>query len=95
MAKIKPFKAVRPVADKVALVSCRTYDDYSSAELAAWLNFNPYSFLHIIHPAYANAQKVSLEKRFKAVANKYQDFKQELILVEEKQPVFYLYEIQS
>ena len=95
MAKIKPFKAVRPVADKVALVSCRTYDDYSSAELAAWLNFNPYSFLHIIHPAYANAQKVSLKKRFKAVANKYQDFKQELILVEEKQPVFYLYEIQS
>ena len=95
MAKIKPFKAVRPVADKVALVTCRTYDDYSSAELAAWLDFNPYSFLHVIHPAYANAQKVSLEKRFKAVANKYQDFKHEQILIEEEHPVFYLYEIQS
>jgi uncharacterized protein (DUF1015 family) len=95
MAKIKPFKAVRPAADKVALVTCRTYDDYSSAELAAWLDFNPYSFLHVIHPAYANAQKVSLEKRFKAVANKYQDFKQEQILIEEEHPVFYLYEIQS
>ncbi|WP_445719061.1 DUF1015 domain-containing protein [Flavobacterium sp.] len=95
MAKIKPFKAVRPVADKVALVTCRTYDDYSSAELAAWLNFNPYSFLHVIHPAYANAQKVSLEKRFKAVANKYQDFKHDQILIEEEHPVFYLYEIQS
>ena len=95
MAKIKPFKAVRPVADKVALVTCRTYDDYSSAELAAWLDFNPYSFLHVIHPAYANAQKVSLEKRFKAVANKYQDFKHDQILIEEEHPVFYLYEIQS
>lgn len=95
MAKIKPFKAVRPAADKVALVTCRTYDDYSSAELAAWLDFNPYSFLHVIHPAYANAQKVSLEKRFKAVANKYQDFKQEQILIEEEHSVFYLYEIQS
>ena len=95
MAKIKPFKAVRPAADKVALVTCRTYDDYSSAELAAWLDFNPYSFLHVIHPAYANAQKVSLEKRFKAVANKYQDFKHEQILIEEEHPVFYLYEIQS
>ncbi|MQP25756.1 DUF1015 family protein [Flavobacterium sp. LMO8] len=95
MAKIKPFKAVRPVADKVALVTCRTYDDYSSAELAAWLNFNPYSFLHVIHPAYANAQKMSLEKRFKAVANKYQDFKHDQILIEEEHPVFYLYEIQS
>jgi len=95
MAKIKPFKAVRPTADKVALVTCRTYDDYSSAELAAWLDFNPYSFLHVIHPAYANAQKVSLEKRFKAVANKYQDFKHDQILIEEEHPVFYLYEIQS
>lgn len=95
MAKIKPFKAVRPAPDKVALVTCRTYDDYSSAELAAWLDFNPYSFLHVIHPAYANAQKVSLEKRFKAVANKYQDFKQEQILIEEEHPAFYLYEIQS
>lgn len=95
MAKIKPFKAVRPAPDKVALVTCRTYDDYSSAELAAWLDFNPYSFLHVIHPAYANAQKVSLEKRFKAVANKYQDFKHDQILIEEENPVFYLYEIQS
>lgn len=95
MAKIKPFKAVRPAADKVALVTCRAYDDYSSAELAAWLDFNPYSFLHVIHPAYANAQKVSLEKRFKAVANKYQDFKHDQILIKEEHPVFYLYEIQS
>ena len=95
MAKIKPFKAVRPASDKVALVSCRTYDDYSSAELAAWLNFNPYSFLHVIHPAYANAQKITMDKRFKGVAHKYQDFKQEQILVTEEHPVFYLYEIQS
>ena len=95
MAKIRPFKAVRPAPDKVALVTCRAYDDYSSAELAAWLNFNPYSFLHVIHPAYANTQKVSWEKRFKAVANKYQDFKHEKNLIEEEHPVFYLYEIQS
>lgn len=95
MAKIKPFKAVRPAPDKVALVTCRSYDDYSSAELAAWLDFNPYSFLHVIHPAYTNTQKISLEKRFKAVANKYQDFKHEQILIAEEHPVFYLYEIQS
>lgn len=95
MAKIIPFKAVRPVADKVALVTCRTYDDYSSAELASWLDYNPYSFLHVIHPAYANAQKITLDKRFKGVALKYQDFKQEKVLFSEEDPVFYLYEIQS
>jgi len=95
MAKIIPFKAVRPAPDKVALVTCRTYDDYSSAELAAWLSFNPYSFLHVIHPAYANTQKITLDKRFKGVAHKYQDFKDEEILIHEEQPVFYIYEIQS
>ena len=95
MAKIIPFKAVRPTADKVALVTCRTYDDYSSAELAAWLSFNPYSFLHVINPAYVYSQKITLDKRFKGVAHKYQDFKSDEILIEEEKAVFYLYEIQS
>lgn len=95
MSKIIPFKAVRPSADKVALVTCRTYEEYSSAELAAWLSFNPYSFLHVIHPAYANTQKITLDKRFKGVLHKYQDFKNEAILISEEQPVFYLYEIQT
>ena len=95
MSKIIPFKVVRPAKDKVALVTCRTYEDYSQAELAAWLNFNPYSFLHVIHPAYANAQKTTTEKRFKGVAHQYQEFKHEKILISEEQPVFYLYEIKS
>ncbi|MFN3639673.1 MAG: DUF1015 domain-containing protein [Flavobacterium sp.] len=95
MSKITPFKAVRPVADKVGLVTCRAYDDYSPAELAAWLDFNPYSFLHVLNPAYVNAQKKGLDKRFKAVANKYEDFKNESIFLKEENPAFYLYEIRS
>lgn len=95
MSKIIPFKAVRPAEDKVGLVSCRNYDDYSAAELAAWLNFNPYSFLHVINPAFAHVQKISLDKRFKGVALKYQDFKNEHIFEKEENPVFYVYEIES
>ncbi|MEZ4838549.1 DUF1015 domain-containing protein [Flavobacterium sp.] len=95
MSKIIPFKAVRPTADKVGLVTCRNYDDYSSAELAAWLSFNPYSFLHVIHPAYVHSQKITLDKRFKGVAHKYQDFKNEGVFVEETKPVFFVYEIQT
>jgi uncharacterized protein (DUF1015 family) len=95
MSKIIPFKAVRPIADKVGLVTCRNYDDYSSAELAAWLSFNPYSFLHVIHPAYVHSQKITLDKRFKGVAHKYQDFKDDKIFVEEDKPVFIVYEIQT
>lgn len=97
MAKIIPFKAVRPAPDKVALVTCRMYDDYTPTELAAWLNFNPYSFLHVINPAYTftHSQKITLDKRFKGVTHKYNDFKNEKILIQEEKPVFYLYEIQT
>lgn len=95
MAKIIPFKAVRPAPDKVALVSCRMYDDYSPAELAAWLNFNPYSFLHVINPAYTHLQRITSDKRFKGVTLKYNDFKNEKILIQEEKAVFYLYEIQT
>jgi len=95
MSKIIPFKAVRPTPDKVALVTCRNYDDYSPAELASWLDFNPYSFLHIINPAYVHSQKITLDKRLKGVAHKYQDFKNDGIFIEDEKSAFFLYEIQT
>ncbi|WP_396211371.1 DUF1015 domain-containing protein [Flavobacterium sp.] len=95
MSKIIPFKAVRPTPDKVALVTCRNYDDYSPAELASWLDFNPYSFLHVINPAYVHSQKITLDKRFKGVAHKYQDFKNDGVFLEDEKPAFFLYEIQT
>jgi uncharacterized protein (DUF1015 family) len=95
MAKIIPFKAIRPTSDKVSLVTSRSYDEYSSAELASQLDFNPFSFLHILNPIYTNLQKVGLEKRFKLVAQKYKEFKNEDVFLKEDHPVFYLYEIQT
>ncbi len=95
MAKIIPFKAVRPTSDKVSLVTSRSYDEYSSAELASQLDFNPFSFLHILNPIYENQQKVGLEKRFKLVAQKYKEFKNDDVFLKENNPVFYIYEIQA
>lgn len=95
MAKVIPFKAVRPTQDKVSLVTSRSFDEYSAAELASQLDFNPFSFLHVLNPAYVNQQKIGLEKRFKLVAQKYHDFKNEGILIKDVSEAFYLYEIQS
>jgi uncharacterized protein (DUF1015 family) len=95
LAKIIPFKAVRPSRDKVSLVTSRSYDEYSPGELASQLDFNPFSFLHILNPAYVNQQKAGLEKRFKLVAQKYKDFKEEHIFLKEEQPVLFLYEIET
>jgi uncharacterized protein (DUF1015 family) len=95
LAKIVPFKAVRPTRDKVSLVTSRSYDEYTPAELASQLDYNPFSFLHILNPAYVNLQKISATTRFRAVQNKYQEFKDEGIFKKEISPVFYLYEIQG
>ncbi|AWH85642.1 DUF1015 domain-containing protein [Flavobacterium album] len=95
MAKIIPFKAVRPARDKVALVPSRSYDEYTPAELASQLDYNPFSFLHVLNPAYVNQLKISTATRFKAVRTRYEEFKDEQVLQKETQPVFYLYEIQS
>jgi len=95
MAKIVPFKAVRPTRDKVCLVTCRSYEEYLNAELAAQLDFNPLSFLHILKPAYSNQETVSYEKRFKQVSQKYQEFKKEFILVKDKKPAIYIHKIRT
>ncbi|KOS06633.1 hypothetical protein AM493_11770 [Flavobacterium akiainvivens] len=93
--KIVPFKAVRPARDKVALVTTRSYDEYTPAELASQLDYNPFSFLHVLNPAYLNQQKLSEAVRFKAVHTRYTEFKDDEVLRQEATPVFYLYEIQS
>lgn len=93
MAKIIPFKAVRPTRDKVCLVTCRSYEEYTPAELAAQLDFNPLSFLHVIKPAYTNQEKVSFEKRYRQVHQKYQDFKSENILIKDLKPAIYIHKI--
>ncbi|SEG29847.1 DUF1015 domain-containing protein [Flavobacterium urumqiense] len=93
MAKIVPFKAVRPTRDKVCLVTCRSYEEYVNAELAAQLDFNPLSFLHILKPAYTNQETVSFKKRYRQVYQKYQQFRNELILVKDKKPAIYIHKI--
>lgn len=93
MAKIIPFRAVRPTRDKVCLVTCRSYEEYVTAELAAQLDFNPLSFLHVIKPAYNNQETVTFEKRYRQVHQKYQDFKTENILVKDKKAAIYIHKI--
>lgn len=93
MAKIIPFKAVRPTRDKVCLVSCRSYDEYENGELAAELAYNPLSFLHVLKPAFTNQETVAFEKRYRQVAQKYHDFINEHILVKDKKPAIYIHKI--
>ncbi|CAL2063860.1 DUF1015 domain-containing protein [Tenacibaculum sp. 190524A05c] len=93
MAKIKPFKAVRPTRDKVALVSSKSYETYPEDELNAKLAFNPFTFLHVVNPGYKyHKQDVTGEQRFKLVHNRYLEFKENEVFTEEETPSLYVYQ---
>ncbi|APY00629.1 DUF1015 domain-containing protein [Lacinutrix venerupis] len=93
MAKVVPFKAVKPTRDKVSLVASRSYQSYTQAEREARLDYNPFSFLHIVNPGYKYAKEISGEARYQLVKNRYLEFKEDGIFVQDKKPSFYIYKI--
>ncbi|WP_204345422.1 DUF1015 domain-containing protein [Psychroserpens algicola] len=93
MAKIRPFKAVRPTRDKVSLVASRSYQTYTQAEREARLDYNPFSFLHIVNPGYKYAREITGTERYQLVRNRYLEFKEDSIFVHDKTPSYYIYKI--
>ena len=97
MANITPFKAVRPVRNKVQLVSSRPYYTYEKSHLKAKLETNPYSFLHVINPEFKkdHGTKPNSIERFKLVKNNYDQFKKNNLFVQESKKSFYIYKQSS
>lgn len=93
MPNIKPFRAVRPTRDKVSLVASRSYDSYTLEEREARLRDNPFSFLHIVNPGYRYHKEISGKQRYALVKNRYQEFKEERVFVQDELPSFYVYKI--
>jgi uncharacterized protein (DUF1015 family) len=93
MAKVIPFKAIRPTRDKVSLVASRSYQTYTQPELEARLDYNPFSFLHIINPGYKYEKQITGKERYTLVKNRYSEFKENNILVQDKSPCYYIYKI--
>jgi hypothetical protein len=67
----RTFKAVRPTRDKVSFVSCRSYEEYVTAELAAQLILIP-CLLHVLKPAYTNQESVSFKATSKSKVPRFQ-----------------------
>ena len=47
MAIVRPFRAIRPVADKAEMVAALPYDVMNTEEAREMVKNNPYSFLHV------------------------------------------------
>lgn len=93
MAKVIPFKAVRPTRAIVGLVASRSYQSYTLKERNARMDYNPYTFLHIINPGYKYDQVITGEDRYKLVRNRYLEFKEDHVFIQDDKPSFYVYKI--
>lgn len=93
MPKILPFRAVRPTRDKVSLIASRPYQTYGEKERRARLDTNPFSFLHIVNPGYKYDKEISGPERFQLVKNRYDEFKEDKIFVQDDKPSYYLHKI--
>ncbi|MFK7833910.1 MAG: DUF1015 domain-containing protein [Winogradskyella sp.] len=93
MAKIIPFKAVKPTRAIVGLVAARPYQSYTVDERESRMEYNPFSFLHIVNPGYKYDQEVTGEERYRLVKNRYLEFKEDGVFVQDEKPSFYVYKI--
>lgn len=93
MAKVIPFRAVKPTRAIVGLVAARPYQSYTVDERESRMDYNPYSFLHIVNPGYKYDQEVTGEERYKLVKNRYLEFKEDGVFVQDEKPSYYVYKI--
>jgi len=93
MARISPFKAIRPVRDKVHLVATRPYYSYTQNVLKAKLEDNPFTLLRIINPEFESDIHTAPNspERFALVKEKYAEFIQDGILRQDQEAHLYIY----
>lgn len=93
MSKITPFKAIRPVRDKVHLVATRPIYSYKKNVLKSKLEDNPFTFLHIINPEFGGERTTepNSPERFHLVSDRYKEFLADGILIQDETPRIYIY----
>lgn len=94
MAKVIPFKGIRPSKDKVHLVASRSVDGYDRTELHEKLASNPYTFLHVINPDFNDGHrtKPGSPARLQKVKAQYLKFLKDEIFVHDTSPCYYIYQ---
>ena len=93
MANIIPFKGIRPATHLAHLVASRSVDNYSKADLHEKLKSNPFTFLHVINPDFADNKRTkpgSIE-RLQKIKSRYESFHADNIFVQDEEPCYYIY----
>lgn len=93
MARIRPFRAVRPPRDKAHLVASRSYVNYTEGDLNDKLDGNPFTFLHVIRPEMAGSVRKTMKRneRYHLVREGYNYFRNMGMLEKDIQQAYYVY----
>lgn len=93
MAKVKPFKGIRPPRELVEQVASRPYDVLNSEEARAEAEGNPKSLYHIIKPEidFEPGTDEHDARVYNKAADNFRRFKAEGWLVQDDKPHYYIY----
>jgi len=93
MAVIRPFRAVRPVAELADKVAALPYDVMSSEEARVMVQDNPYSFLHVDKAEIDLEPTIDLydQRVYEKARDNLQGMIENGVLQEEEQPRLYIY----
>ncbi|MCR6722388.1 MAG: DUF1015 family protein [Chitinophagaceae bacterium] len=95
MAKIRPFRALRPTVELAAQIASRPYDVLNSEEARVEAGNNRHSFLHITKAEIdlpADTDTHSQQVYDQAAAN-LQAFRENGFLLQEEKPCYYIYQL--
>lgn len=95
MVQVRPFPGIRPATELAAQVACLPYDVVNSTEAQALAADNPYSFFHIDKAEIDLPHDLSPydPQVYQKAAENFQDFLAKGWLINEQQPLLYLYEL--
>ncbi|MCP4151960.1 MAG: DUF1015 domain-containing protein [bacterium] len=93
MARIEPFKGIRPTKEHVGNVSSPPYDVLDSSEAKKLTKNNPFSFLRITKPEVDLPDGVNLysDEVYDQAKKNLKQFLDDKILVQDKENCYYLY----
>ncbi|MCH5262619.1 MAG: DUF1015 domain-containing protein [Lachnospiraceae bacterium] len=95
MAKVNPFRAVRPRADLAERIAALPYDVYSRQEAYEKVKGDPYTFLRIDRPEtqFPEDYDMYAPEVYEKAGDMLQDMLEQGLLIEEEHKAYYVYEL--
>lgn len=93
MAKIKPFKGIRPPKELIEQVACLPYDVMNSSEARKMAEGNPNSLLHITRSEIDFPEGVDehSEEVYQKSRDNFKDFMEKGVLKQDEKEMYYIY----